>query len=1512
MDDLTGKNIRGYLLQERIGEGGFGVVYRAHQPAVKRDVVMKVILPIYANNPDFIRNFEAEAQLIARLEHLHIVPLYDYWRGPEGAFLVMRWLRGGSLLDSITQGAWPLMQVVRLLDQIASALTIAHRNDIIHQDIKPANILLDEDQNGYLTDFGLAVDLQAGIDLSVSSTNASVRGSPAYISPEQIKRAAISPQTDIYSLGIVLYELLSGQHPFGVTGVTNVVELLRHQLNSQLPLIQTHRAELPDSVNIVLWRATAKDPAVRYASVVEMADAFRQAVGNYQAGDSPAQPRNRSDRSQPQSVTGIISLSSIDALVAGPPNPFKGLRAFQEADAADFFGRDALVETLIDKLTETSEAHRFLAVVGPSGSGKSSVIKAGLIPAIRKGLISNWRRWFLVELTPGAHPLVEITNALLKVATEPAAAIEQVLQRQGGLHLAIHAVLPDDSSELILIIDQFEEIFTQVADENERSRFLTLLHQAVTASDSRLRLIITLRADFYDRPLLYPGFGDLVRRRTEVVLPMTGDELRRAITAPAERVGLSLETGLVDRLVEDVVEQPNALPLLQFSLSELYEQRKKDQLTLDAYQAIGGVSGAVARRADELYQLMNPVQRSLTQQVFLRLVTPGEGTEDTRRRVLQSELTTLAADAGDVQSVLDWFGKYRLLTFDRDPLTRTPTVEIAHEALIRTWQQLRIWLDQSRAELHIQRQLAAAVSEWIQARKDASFLATGVRLAQFEDLVHSSTVTLNSAEAAYLDASLKRHRREERNRSIRAAAAIIAASLMAVLALLAIDQRNQASAASQIAAAAQSTAMAERDRADQQSQISRSRELAASALISADQIDLALLLSLQALDAANTFEARNSLLSLLQQHPRLKAVLNGHSDWVRTVVYSPNGQYMASGSRDGSVRLWDAISHRQLGLPLEEARTWINSAAFSHDSRYLAVGSNDGSLVLWDLSQQPPQPRRFDQLDDTIWSLAFSPDDQLLASAGADNTVRLWDVAAARVVAARSDHQDIVYAVAFSPDGQTLASGSADHTIRLWNVADLEPLQTLQGHSNWVFALAFSPDGQTLASGSADNTIRLWNLFGGQSTILRGHENWVRTLLFNADGSRLISGGFDGLIILWDTAAGVPVDAFASVSSHAIWSISLSPDGGSLLSGGTDSAMYEWNLQPGPPLGSIVNTQPEQILALAISSDGTLLASAGGLHSDFGIQLYDTADGQTQMTLKGHQDEVTSLAFSPTRPWLASGSLDRTVMIWNIETGEMLGTLSQPDSVFTLAFRPDGQQLAVGDNTGAITLWNLQDPSVLGQDTPQKLTGHQDRILSLAYHPDGSLLASGSRDATIRLWDMQSGQAVGEPLTGQTDGILKLDFSPDGHLLASAGRDTTVRLWERTNSGWQASGEPLTGHTNWVVDVQFSPDSQILASASGDQSIILWDAHERTALGSPLRGHTDWVNALAFSRDGADLYSGGRDGRVIRWQVGLTQWRQQACQVANRNFTPDEQQHYFEESSESMVPCPSLDQENVQ
>lgn len=804
MDNLSGTTIKGYKIKERIGAGGFGTVYRAEQRSIFREVAVKAIFPGHANKPEFIRRFENEAQIIARLEHLHITPLYDYWRDPDGAYLVMRFMRGGSLEDALKAERFSLDSLVPIMNQVASALYAAHQSDVIHRDVKPGNILLDEDGNAYLSDFGIAKNLSVDEEDSVTGVD-DIVGSLDYISPEQARSEPVTPQTDIYSLGVTLYELIAGEHPFHT--FSPVGRLYKH-INDPLPDITNVDETVREAINEVIQKATAKNPVERYSDVLEFASDFRQAVSNpdSQSGETFVEqftPReqdiiellvqNMSNkeiaqtlvitvstvkwynqqiysklgvRSRAQAVARVRELNlsgedddyqeEISSPTLLPPliNPYKGLRAFEATDRRDYFGRERLIEKLLNRLQQDSLDSRFLAVVGPSGSGKSSVVKAGLIPAIWDGRLPGSDKWFVVDMLPGSRPIDKLEVALMKVAANQAGNLNEQLNRnRHGLIRAADLILPDDDSHLFIVIDQFEEVFTLVADETERQAFLDLIYSAVTETRSRVSVVITLRADYYDRPLQYPQFGDLLRNRMETVLPLSAKEIERAINGPLERMQVGFEAGLVPQIVSEMTYQSGALPLLQYALTELFERRNDRTLTHEAYQQIGGAVGALAKRAEATYQELSSSGQALTQQMFLRLVTPGEGAEDTRRRVSRSELLAIATDADEMDEIIDLFADYRLLSLDNDEASRSPTVEVAHEAILREWERLREWINGARNDIRLQRQLIQLAGDWHNANEDDSYLLYGTRLEQFEAWQQNSQLALTTRETAYLGQS---------------------------------------------------------------------------------------------------------------------------------------------------------------------------------------------------------------------------------------------------------------------------------------------------------------------------------------------------------------------------------------------------------------------------------------------------------------------------------------------------------------------------------------------------------------------------------------------------------------------------------------------------------------------------------------------------------------------------------------------------------------------------------------
>ena len=1502
MIDLCGQTIRGYKLLEQIGAGAFGAIYRAHQPMVDREVAIKVILPEHANRPDFIRRFEVEAQLVAQLEHLHIVPLYDYWREPDGAYLVMRLMKGGSLEKLLHQGPLSLTETARLLEQIGSALAAAHRQGVIHRDLKPANILLDEEGNAYLSDFGIAKTMRLQADVTATL---GIIGTPAYMAPEQVQGETLTPQADIYSLGVLLFEMLSGQHPFRGS---STAELFIKHLTAPLPLLGEIRPDLPAELDRIIERATAKDPAARYADAMALVADFRRALA-------------------PGVVAGPGA--ELPLVVA---NPYKGLRAFQAADAPDFFGRDALTERLLARLKEAGEANRFLAVVGPSGSGKSSVVKAGLLPALRKGALLGSDQWFGVEMLPGPHPLEELEIGLLRIAAHrPGGLMEQLRRDERGLVRAARLVLPSDESTLLLIIDQFEEVFTLIEDRAEAKHFLDSLYAAVTVPRSPVRVIITLRADFYDRPLMYPDFSELMRKRTEVVVPLTTDELSRAIGGPTERVGARLEPGLATDIIADVKEQPGALPLLQYALTELFERREGRLLTRQAYQSIGGVMGALGRRAEEAFAALDQNGQAMAGQLFLRLVTLGEGTEDTRRRVLRSELTSLTIDerripgkpssssvpgpSSAMDAVIEVFGKSRLLSFDRDPLTRNPTVEVAHEALLREWKRLRDWLDAGRTDVRLQRLLAAAGSEWVNAEREASFLLQGTRLGQFEGWAAETKLALTQDERAFLDASLAERQKHEAEEAARRRHELETARKLAETEKRRAEEQTRAAGrlrqravylagallvAVVLAFAAvwlARRAKAERNNAEYQRQVAFARELSVNAVnnLIADP-ERSILLALQAVSVGSAggkpvlVEAEEALHRAVQAS-RLQLTLRGHTAGLYRLAFSPDGKRLATASIDKTAKVWDAVTGKEL-LTLRGHTMDVTGVAFSPDGTRLATSSYDKTAKVWDAATGKERLTLCCHKH-YVMGIAFSPDGTRLATASMDKTAKVWDAATGKELLTLIGHTGGVGSIVFTSEGKRLATSSwfdePERTAKVWAADTGKLLLTLTGHAAGLWDIASSPDGKRLATGASDGTAKIWDSATGQLLMTLRTQGTSLRVVFSPGGTRLATGGADGMVRVWDATTG---QLLQTLPGHVgeVWGGSFSPDDLRLATGSRDGTVKVWDITPaGNRDWLTIAGHARGVPHLAYSSDGARLATAS---SDMTAKVWDALTGNELLTLSGHANGLKSIAFDPDGRRLATTSADQTVRLWDARTGKELLSLPAPAFPFPVGLRvgfsPDGKRIAAATARGTVKVWDAATGKEL-----LTLCCHTQPAVGIAFSPDGARIATPSLDGTAKVWDAATGKEL-LTLSGHGAGLWAVVFSPDGRRIATASQDGTAKLWDA------ATGQELltlSGHTGNVLDAAFSPDGTRVATASGDGTIKLWNVTiERARSDQPLTLYAPnaaTFNSVAFSPDGKRLAGSCSDGAVRIYALPLDDILAIAKSRITRALTTDECRKYL-------------------
>jgi WD40 repeat protein/transcriptional regulator with XRE-family HTH domain len=1197
---------------------------------------------------------------------------------------------------------------------------------------------------------------------------------------------------------------------------------------------------------------------------------------------------------------------------AAAGSPYRGLAVFGEQDAGWFFGREAAAIALLERMSRLLAGVGLLVVSGASGAGKSSLLRAGVLPRIRAdGLAAapGAASWPCVVFTPTRAPLDELALRVAPLAGADAAAVRRGLAADpdGFALTARQAALagpPRPAEEpdgrpaqrdqlrrrrLLLVVDQFEELFTQCADEAQRRAFIAALHAAATAAHGpdqtpAALVVLGVRADFEARCADYPQLAGPVQDRY-LVTAMTGRQLRLAITEPAKKAGAKVDDDLTGLLLAEMrTGQPGTfgagvLPLLSHALDQAWQYRTGQVLTLADYERTGGIEGAVTGSAQRAYDALTPAQQAAARQVFLRLTATSSDGVNSAGRTTRAELTAgkSPAEAQDVEAVLEAFAAERLLTL------AAGTVELSHEAVLTAWPLLRdTWLADTHADRIARTRLHTTAAEWERHSRDPSYLYTGTLLQ-----AAAGTATrigadparhppLSQTERDFLHASSHAHRRTVRRRQ-----AVIAGLLALTLTAL----TAAGIAAHNAATAARNAASAERQHA-----IALSRQLAAESLnIDGTDPVTARQLAVAARAVFPTSQADSAITTLLAEQQQ-QGMLPADPSTVFAVAFSPDGKLLASADGDGTVRLWNPATRRPVGAPLRaSARGGVRAVAFSRDGKLLASGGADGTVRLWNPATRRPVGAPFQaSAHNGVTGVAFSRDGKLLASAGGDGTVRLWDLVTGRPVGAplhATGSSNGAWGVAFSPGGKLLASAGADGMVRLWDSATGRPigapLQTGSGPVGGVRAVAFTSGGKLLASAGGDGTVRLWNPATGRPVGAplqtgSGPAEGAFGVAFSPGGKLLASADGDGTVWLWNPATGRPVGAPLQTGSGPVGglrAVAFSPGGKLLAIAGADGTVRLWDLVTGRPVGAPL--QPGSgpaggAVGVAFSPDGKLLASSYG---DGTVRLWNRATGQL-VGAPLHASAVNGMwgvAFSPDSKLLASAGLDGTVRLWNAATGRAVATLHATSArygVGGVAFSPDSKLLASAELDGTVRLWNPATRQPVGATlhaTPHA-TGTSNGAWGVAFSPDGKLLASSGNDGTVRLWNPATGQPVGAPLRSR--GVVQgVAFSHDGKLLASGSFDGTVRLWNPATR--RPVGAPLHAQTG-VTSVAFSPNGKLLASGGLDGTVRVWNPATRQPIGAPLRASAgSGAPSVAFSPDGKLLASAGFDGTVRLWQVSL-------------------------------------------
>ena len=943
-------------------------------------------------------------------------------------------------------------------------------------------------------------------------------------------------------------------------------------------------------------------------------------------------------------------------------------------------------------------------------------------------------------------------------------------------------------------------------------------------------VVATMRIDFL-ADCTYANLDTIINEQMVVISGMSDQELQDAIAKPAEAQGYQLSDGLLDAILQDIDAEPNCLPLLEFALQELWENRERQKrlLTFDGYRQMDRLKGALNRHADRLYEQQSASGKEWMRRIFLKLVRTGNDAKDTRQRERRQVILDLAGDdrneRKEIEKILKSLeGKNgRLLVASEE--NQVAIVDLAHETLMVGWQRFAEWRSQDRDLRRLGNYIEDSHIEWESNNESDNYLLQGVRLHEAITCFGENRNSILSLKVQeFVNLSKQKWIKEEKEKERQ------------ILELL----MNQSE-------------ILWRDNYQLESLI---------ALIKAGKR-----LQETKFVPDNEILVRCKLHQNLYQRIHEKNRLQGHRGDILSIAFSPDGQTIASASTDETVKLWNLEGKELLtfrGHNLKGFQTQVNCVVFSPDGRIIASGSSDHTVKLWNLEGI----EIFTFNVDTVWSIAFSSDSKTLLLA-MDNTVKLISLQG-EIIHTFMGHKDAVISVAFSPDCKTFASASLDRTVKLWSIEGDE-LVTLIGHNDVVTSVSFSPDGKTLASASRDKTVKLWNLQGIELLTFTGHSSGVDSVVFSSNGQIIVSGSNDSTVKLWNIR-GRELNTFISHSGrdsvithpyrgNAPMSVAISPDGKTIASAsnyliidsdGYDGSIKLWNIYGELPL-TFVNHK-DKIFNVTFAPDGKRIASAS---VDKTVKLWDLL-GNELLTLIGHSTAVFDVAFSPDGKKIASASADKTIKLWDLLGNELLTLIGHDDAVMSIAFSPDGNTVASASADKTVKLWNLMGNELI------TFRGHNAEVDSIAFSPDGQIIASAGIDRNIKLWNLQGIEI--RTFTGHISQVMRIVFSPDGQTIASAGLDN-VKLWSLQGLELQTFSVPSTG-------VSFSPDNKLIALST--KNIELWSL-QGEKLHTFLYDSFNGIWGVAFAPNGLSVVLAGGDNTIKLYDIGLSSLVEKGC-----------------------------------
>ncbi|WP_437621634.1 nSTAND1 domain-containing NTPase [Sorangium sp. So ce1151] len=1439
----VGSTIKHYELIRELGQGGMGVVFLARDTRLGRLAAIKLLHRCSGRGIEVLL---AEARATARCRHENIVVIHEVDEIDGYPYMVLEYIKGRSLREWLAQREQPSAPgstavptpprprapgaVIELMIPVARALVCAHELGIVHRDLKPENILVDDAGCIKVLDFGIAKRLEGHIASMSARPRAAhagrrrrsaIIGTLPYMSPEQLLGADIDARSDLWAVGIMLHELLTGAHPLDPFSRARLPDVIN--LDAPMPSLGARRPDL-GALGAVVDRCLKKRKAERMGSAREL-------------------------------------LAELEALLPGrrtlqlseDESPFAGLSAFQEADAARFFGRDRDIAAARVRL----RSQPLLAVVGPSGAGKSSFVRAGVIPALKR----SDDRWEAFILRPGRRPLSALVDVVAQVVEAESTsgqtgspelpdhdALAATLRAQPGYlgaRLRARCRREVKGRRLLLFVDQLEELYTLGAPPEERAAFVACLEGAADDASSPLRVLVAVRSDFLERMADDHGLARDVTRWLSFLPPMGREGLREALTRPLEAAGYRFETEeMVEHMLSALEGTRNPLPLLQFTATKLWEARDCERrlITRDSHERLGGVAGALSAHADAVLSALPAREQRLARAVLLRLVTP----ERTRAVVGLDELKDLAQGGeGDaIAQVVQHLAGARLLLIETgDEATGVgrghATVELVHESLIERWPKLGHWLTECEQDAQFLARLRAAAQQW-EASGHAEGLLWRDRTAEDARAWHerhraeqqaAGRVELSRREVRYLLAvvALADRARHLRRRLAMSVTATLGAIAL-IVSYLAVRAGHEAT-----------RARAEALQARNATRMATARELQAD-----PTTVLAILREVEPPSVPRGW----AVLALRALHSRVARSVLGHPEGLLCASYSPDGRRIVTASRDGTAWVWNADGTGQ-PIVLRGHEDVVRSAAFSPDGRRIVTASWDGTARVWN-ADGTGQPIVLRGHEAGVGSATFSPDGRRIATASGDKTVRVWNADGTGRPLILRGHDAALYSAAFSPDGRRIVTASDDRTARVWDADGTGEPIVLRGHEAEVVSAAFSPEGRRIVTASRDTTVRVWNADGtGYPIVLRGHDEAVYSAAFSPDGKHIATASWDNTARVWNAdGAGYPI--VLRGHDEAVYSAAFSPDGKHIATASWDGAVRVWDADDtGQPVE--LRGHEARVGSAAFSPDGRRIVTAS---QDKTVRVWNADGAGEPIVLRGHDEEVYSAAFSPDGRRIVTASHDHTARVWNADgTGEPIVLRGHGDAVSSAAFSPDGRRIVTTSWDKTARVWNAD-----GTGEPLVLRGHDAALYSAAFSPDGKRIVTTSWDKTARVWNADG---TGEPLVlrGHEDAVDSAAFSPDGRRIVTASFDKTVRVWNA-----DGTGEPLVlrGHEGHVSSAAFSPDGKRIVTASQDMVTGVWNAD---GTGEPLliRGSDSPVNSAAFSPDGKRIVIASNDKAVWVW-----------------------------------------------